>query len=239
MQQSQSDSGKTYPSVDQPLYASASPYRPAKRVRRLLHDSKPETSLEKVFCEYDWHRQRFSSTLRDVSAPQHHSPRLPSQNISTNDKMIGGISSENLQDSSPGQQPFSSRTSCAVPRSCASQIPDETIVSKCLLSASPSSTPSALNLADNDDHWVSNVFSTSPISQAEPTLSPLQQSIMAFAEQDRVALRADIHATPSQLALPKTQGNERMKIYVLLGVLIGKGLHLLQFLSTSLRTLRN
>ncbi|KDR73815.1 hypothetical protein GALMADRAFT_633627 [Galerina marginata CBS 339.88] len=193
--------------VDHPShrYVSNGHHYPSKRVRRLFYDPERVISTDRIFSEYDWHTHTFSSTLRIHSSRQTHSP-CNRQDMASD----GTLVSKNTDEwkSKIGQSRISRRQS-----SC-SQVPDETLVSSYLLSTLNSiSSSSSSNTTNTDpETWHSHIYSTSPISHDDSSQSPLQQSIMAYAELDRECGYHAFHRPASARAAEQPREPQKDKL---------------------------
>ncbi|PPQ86943.1 hypothetical protein CVT25_009832 [Psilocybe cyanescens] len=148
------------------------PYEPTKHIKRLY---VPENVIDtdRVFSEYDWKNQTYTTTLRSI--PQRPpAPIFPHVTV-----FDSAVASKNS-----GSQTARKETEVSIsfphiiPRHNSRSVPDETLISSYLLSSSP------LSAIDDTSSRPYN-YPLSPIYQSDSLSSPLEQSIMANAELDR------------------------------------------------------
>ncbi|PPQ72419.1 hypothetical protein CVT26_003782 [Gymnopilus dilepis] len=151
--------------------------------------------MNQVFGRYDWDTDTIPSTLWEVVTHEHCS-HLSSRNAPRSEKSASSSQSSGLEQGPPsGQESPRSPTSSVLSRSHAARGRDEVLISEQLLARSPSSMSSPPESVKTRDPWVSDLFSSSPTGRDEPSFSPLQQSILAYAEQDIVAHGPRLSAT--------------------------------------------
>ncbi|KAH9484516.1 hypothetical protein JR316_0003998 [Psilocybe cubensis] len=163
------------------------PFEHTKRVQRLYVPENPNDP-DRVFSEYDWKNQTYTTTLRSV--PQcPPAPRLPHIEAfeSINDANSSG--SRSILEETVA---LTSRSK-NIPRQNPRSIPDEALISSMLLSTSPLSI--SCNATSSYD------YPSSPIARTSSLPSPLEQSIIANAELDR-----DVHFPSS----PSVRSSKRL-----------------------------